>query len=110
MPEENVANEFEKLQRYSERSKSCNSCVKQNQICSHQEKITIKGKMAELMRKRTLKPFGIVMCLFFLAQFTGIAAMRPYIVQIFKAYQTPIEADRATVSSLNIYIDSIHFQ
>lgn len=94
---EGVAKEFAQLQRYSERSKSCNLCVKQDQVCLHQEKMTTKGKFAELTRKRTLKPFFIVIFLFFLAQFTGFSAMRPYMVQVLKAYRTPIEADQATV-------------
>lgn len=93
-----VAKEFAQLQRYSERSKSCNICMKQNQTCQHQEKLTMKAKMIELTRKRTLKPFFLVIFLFFLAQFTGFGAMRPYLVQILKAYKTPIKADQATVN------------
>lgn len=96
VPKANVANEFQALQRYSERSKACNTCIKQDKICTHPPP-TVADKMAELKRKRTLKPFFIVMSLFFLAQFTGVQAMRPYIVQILKAYNTPIESDRATV-------------
>lgn len=42
------------------------------------------------------------MSLFFLAQFTGVTAMRPYIVQVIKAYGSPISADRATVSIQNV--------
>lgn len=94
-----IAEEFNQLQRYSERSQSCNICVKQKKECTHQEKATLKSKFAELIRKRTLKPFGLVFFLFFLSQFTSMG-MRPYIVQIFEAYKTPIQADLATVSSL----------
>lgn len=97
VPKESIVTEFNQLQRYSERSKSCNVCVKQKQTCSHQQQVTLKGKLAELIRKRTLKPFGLVIFLFFLSQFTGLAT-RPYIVQIFEAYKTPIQADTATVS------------
>lgn len=35
------------------------------------------------------------MVLFFLAQFTGVQAMRPYIVQIFQAYGSQIPPDEA---------------
>lgn len=56
--------------------------------------------MSELQRKQTLKPFLIIMLLFFLSQFTGILAMRPYIVHILKAYDTPLSADRAAVRAI----------
>lgn len=58
-------------------------------------------KIGELKRKQTLKPFAIVMGLFFLAQFSGTFAMRPFIMQIFRAYDSPIEPDRtAAIMSL----------
>lgn len=61
----------------------------------------MREKFAELKRKQTLKPFAIVMGLFFLAQFSGVFAMRPFIMQIFKAYNSPIEPDRtAAIMSL----------
>lgn len=54
-------------------------------------------KMQELTRKRTLKPFFLVMSLFMLSQLSGILAMRPYTVQILKSYGVPIDANWATV-------------
>lgn len=63
------------------------------------------GKVSELKRKRTLKPFFIVMCLFFLYQFTSTAAIRPYIVQVMQAYHVPISADRAMVRIVSVLID-----
>lgn len=105
VPEEVVAQEFHELKRYSERARSCNLCIEQNQICLHPDARTAKEKLAELIRKRTLKPIFIIMSLFFLLQFTGVAAMRPYIVQIFEAYKTPIGADYATVSTVRKLIE-----
>lgn len=58
---------------------------------------TILEKMRELTRKRTLKPFLLVMSIFMLSQFTGIIAMRPYTVQILQAYGIPLDASWATV-------------
>lgn len=98
-----IAEEFNQLQRYTERSQSCNVCAKQKRECTHQETPTLKSKFAELIRKRTLKPFGIVFFLFFLSQFTSLG-MRPYTVQIFEAYKTPIQADLATVSSSHYHL------
>lgn len=94
VPSQTVAQEFNKLQQHSERSKSCATCNKMEQKCSHPSP-TLAQKMSELKRKRTLKPFIIVIALFFFAQFNGVYAMRPFIVQIFKAYESPIALDRA---------------
>lgn len=91
---ETVAQEFHDLKRHSEVSKSCNMCIKQNQKCIHPLP-TMVEKFAELKRKRTIKPFVIVISLFFLAQFSGMMSMRPFIVQIFKAYNSPIPPDNA---------------
>lgn len=94
VPAETVTEEFESMQRQSDRSKSCNLCAKQNLKCSHPPP-TLREKYAELKRQRTYKPFIIVMLLFFLADFSGSLSMKPFIVQIFKAYESPIAPDRA---------------
>lgn len=88
-----IIEEFQSLQRYNERSKSCTDCIKQNQKCPHPSP-TIVAKMKELKRKQSLKPFAIVMSLFIIAQFSGILSMGPFIVQIYKAYDSPIAPDR----------------
>lgn len=99
-PQHVIASEFDELQRQSERSNSCQSCAKQNIPCSHPLP-TMREKFSELKCKRTLKPFAIVMGLFVLAQFSGVFAMRPFIMQIFQAYDSPIEPDRtAAIMSL----------
>lgn len=89
-----VTDELQSLQRQSERSTSCNLCIKQSLKCSHPSP-TLLQKFAELMRKQTLKPFTIVMLLFFLSCFTGILSMRPFAVQIFQTYESPVAPDRA---------------
>lgn len=90
-----ISDEFVALQRYSQRSKSCNNCIQLNQKCPHPQP-TMCEKLTELMRKQTLKPFFIVFSLFFIAEFSGITGMTPYTVQIFKAYGSPIAPDQAT--------------
>lgn len=100
VPKESIADEFQSLQRYSERSSSCLSCINANQKCSH-PKPTMMDKLVELKRSQTLKPFLIVMSLFTIAQFSGIAGMTPFIVQIFKAYESPIAPDR-TAALVNV--------
>lgn len=91
---EKTVEEFKAMQRYSERSKSCLLCIKQNQKCSHPLP-TLTEKLKELKRKQTLKPFALVMSLFFIGSFSGIFAMGPFIVQIFKTYEVPIAPDRS---------------
>lgn len=94
VPKDAVSNEFQEMQRYSQRYKYCNPCIKQNQKCSHPPP-TMYEKMGELKRKQTLKPFFIVMAMFLTSLFSGIFGMAPFIVQIFKAYGSPIAPDRA---------------
>lgn len=89
-----VAQELQNLQQYSERSKSCGDCIKQTKKCPHPMP-TIRNKIRELGKSETLKPFFIVIMSFAISAFAGISSMSPFIVQIFKAYDTPIEPDRA---------------
>lgn len=89
-----ISVEFEELTNYSIRARSCTACVKQNQKCSH-PKPTFSEKLVELKRKQTMKPFCLVMLLFFIAAFSGIFSMAPFIVQIFEAYEIPIAPDQA---------------
>lgn len=55
-------------------------------------------KLKELIRKRTLKPFAVVLIVFSISQFSGMQAMRPYIVLILSKYGTPISPSWATVA------------
>ncbi|GAB0097350.1 facilitated trehalose transporter Tret1 [Sergentomyia squamirostris] len=91
-----VQDEFRQLQQYSANSNKCGTCQKKNIPCIHPpETIFQRGK--ELLRHRTLKPFSLVFLLFLFLNFTGLAAMRPFMVQIFQAYGTPIDGSRGTV-------------
>lgn len=99
-----VSEEFHYLQQHSERSKSCNTCIEENIKCTHAPP-TLTEKFIELKRKRTLKPFFIIISMFFIAQFSGMYSMRPFLIQIFKAYESPVPADQimATMSFLEIF-------
>ncbi|GAB0097352.1 facilitated trehalose transporter Tret1 [Sergentomyia squamirostris] len=46
--------------------------------------------------KATLKPFFIVTMFFVFTQMSGLAGMRPYLVQIFHTYQIPVDPNWAT--------------
>lgn len=90
-----VETEFNELKRHSEFSRKCAICTKTNQKCLHPP-ASIFEKMGDLLRKRTMKPFVILMIIYTLSSFTGTYAMRPYIVFIFDAYGTPINPNYAT--------------
>ncbi|XP_031639034.1 facilitated trehalose transporter Tret1-2 homolog [Contarinia nasturtii] len=91
---ESVNQEFQELQRYSERYKSCEVCIKKDLKCSHPLP-TFYERLQELKRKPTLKPFTIVMILFVISSFVSTFSMSSYIVQILKAYNVPMEPDQA---------------
>lgn len=104
VPKEIVSDEFQALQSHSERSKSCYTCLEYSQKCPHPPP-NLADKFAEFKRVRTLKSFFIVIALFVILQFSGIFAMTPYLIQIFKAYKSPIAADTMTaiLSFLNVF-------
>lgn len=91
---ESIAQEFRELQRYSDRYKSCELCIKKDLKCIHPLP-TFCEKLGELKRRQTLKPFIIVMTLFCIASFSTTFSMPSYIVQILKAYNVPMEPDQA---------------
>lgn len=91
-----VETEFKEMQRYSEDSTRCQACQKNDVKCTH--KAPSSGELfKELFRKRTLKPFMLVITMFVICQFSGLSAMRPYLVQIFRTFSVPIDASWATV-------------
>lgn len=99
VPKSTVSHELKQLERYSERSKSCADCIKQNAKCPHPLP-TLREKLCELKQIDTIKPFCIVMLVFAISSFAGMQAMQPFIVQIFKAYGSPIQPDQcATIMS-----------
>lgn len=91
-----VETEFKEIQRYSEDSNRCTLCQKTNVKCTHKSASSIE-LFKELFRKRTMKPFTLVITMFLFCQFSGLTAMRPYLVQIFQTFAVPIDASWATV-------------
>lgn len=104
VPKEMIADELNSLQTFNDRSKSCKVCLEQHQTCTHGSP-SLSEKIAEFKCKRTVKPFFIVISLFIILQFSGLFAMTPYLVQIFKAYESPLPPDVATavLSFLNVF-------
>lgn len=99
VPSEAVAVEFKEMQRYSHNSNSCIKCQKLGVECLHPAP-TFADRLKELMRKRALRPFSIVMFLFVTHQFGGMPSLRPYMVQVFQAFGVPLDANWTTVSKI----------
>lgn len=91
-----VDSEFKEIERYSKDSNRCITCQKADIKCNHGSSST-RDIAKELLRKRTLKPFTLVLSMFFFCQFSGLTAMRPYAVQIFQTFSVPLDASWATV-------------
>lgn len=95
VPAKAVEREFDELQRYEEASRACPECEKHGSKCTHPAP-ALPEKMRDLLRKRTLKPFFIITLMFFVLQFSGMFAMRPYIMQILDIYGVPFSPSQTT--------------
>lgn len=91
------------MQRYSENSNSCIPCQKAHVKCSH-AKGNLRDRMKELVRKRTMRPFAVIIFCFAISQFCGMTSIRPYMVQIFETFQLPINSNWATVCQFNCLV------
>lgn len=100
---EMINKEFIDLQNYSCASTACLACAKQSIKCEH-PKPTFRDKLNDLKRKRTLKPMFLVFCLYFCLEFCIVTVWQPYIIQVLKAFGTPINANVATVISAGLGI------
>lgn len=101
--EKAVDNEFQEMKRYSLNANKCTPCQKSNiPSCSHHP--TFIEKTKELLRKRTLKPFCLVLVFFAFTQFSGMHGMRPYLVQIFETFQLPVDSNWGTVRQIFVSV------
>lgn len=91
-----VENEFKGMLRHRASSQGCTKCERKEVECRHSGDSLWK-RLRELSRRRTFTPFVLILVLFGLSQCTGLSAMRPYMIQIFQAYQLPIDPKWATV-------------
>lgn len=91
-----VEKEFSEMQRYSKNSRKCINCQTAEKDCEHSAP-TFLSQLKELPSKPTLKPMLLVVVYFIVGSFSGVTAMRPFLVQIFEAYGAPLESSWATV-------------
>lgn len=91
-----VYNEFTALEDYKEQFDTCFKCKRLLNECKHPPP-SLFDKLKDISRKRTRKPFILISILYVMMEFSGMFAMRPYIVQILNAYGIPIGASSTTV-------------
>jgi hypothetical protein len=53
----------------------------------------------DLLRPPTLRPLSLVIPFFFFVHWSGMTAIRPYMVHVFEGFRVPIDPKWATVSS-----------
>lgn len=94
--EDAVQTEFSGIQRLKVFASSCTPCEKSKIKCTHPMP-TMTEKLKQLIRKRTLKPFFILIICSVAGFFSGTHHLMPFIVQILNAYQSPISPNWATV-------------
>lgn len=99
-----VAAEYTELTYYIDHAGACDECrlkarsVPTTEKCTHPS--TYVQKIQDLFRPKTLRPFGLLMLMFFVVQISGNSAIRPFLVQIFQTFRLPIDANWASVSCL----------
>lgn len=105
------------MQQYMVQSKMCDACVVTATAaepeetaetlpaayasaapasCNHQQRSTPKWR--QLLERKALLPFLLTMLAFMTCQLNGMVAIRPNLVQIFRTYGVPIDANWASVS------------
>lgn len=92
-----VAAEFEQMAQVSKVSAACQPCIDERRQCAHLATSTWAQKLGDVTRKRTLKPFVLIVVLCFMMQFSAVFAMRPYLVPILNAHGIALDANLVTV-------------
>lgn len=95
---EQVKSEFREMQLQYEVSKACENCVGNGKTssCTHNDKSGLK-KLGEIFAWRNFAVFKIVIMLFLINHLSGAFPMRPFIIQILRAYGVSIDEYLATV-------------
>lgn len=103
VPEKVVQDEFNTIKQFKMASNACSACEKAKIKCQHPPP-TLLQNLKQLFRKRTLKPFLIVMICSCTGFHSGTHHLLPFIVQILKAYRSPMSPNLATVAIGSIAI------
>ena len=98
VPQSAVQTEFDDMKRHNDLSNSCEPCKMFNITCNHDiQNQTTWQAVKELFRKKSLKPYLILMVLCGVTAFTGSRQLIVYLVQILKAYRSPVNPNLGAV-------------
>lgn len=106
---QSIHKELTELEIYCNASMACDECARQSIKCEH-PKPTICDRIKTLHHKRTLKPLFIVIVLYLLLSLCAVSVLQPYIVQVLKAFGSPINANVATVFVSGVGVLAAIFQ
>lgn len=91
-----VQKEYLHLREFSKSIRTCAECQQSNIKCNHLKTSYIRN-IQSLAQKRIQKPFLLCISMEIFLQFSALLAMRPYIIQIFKAYGIQLDANLVAV-------------
>lgn len=91
-----IQNEYLHLREFSKSTRTCTECQQNNIKCKHLKTSYIKN-IQSLAQKRIQRPFLLCISMEIFLQFSVLLAMRPYIIQIFKAYGIQLDANLVAV-------------
>lgn len=99
VPQHTIQSEFDSIRRCKAASDFCETCKRAEIKCSHTNTQTTGANIKEMIEKRTLKPFVILMVLGAVTFFSGTHHLTAYMVQILNTFnsQSPISPNVATV-------------
>lgn len=92
--EDAVRDEFSDFKRFQAIAQQCCECEKHKVTCIHPPP-SISDQIRQLLQQRTFRPLVLMFILYFLAYFSSSSAIRPYYVQVFYYYESPIDPNLA---------------
>lgn len=97
VPSSAIMNEFNTLQTY--KIESIVSTVRANRenVKSVTSTTAVRQRIDDFCQRSTLMPFMLLTFMFFISQFCGMFAIRPYIAQILFVYESPVTPIVVTV-------------
>lgn len=93
---DSITNEFNDIKRYKEFSNACPVCRKTQVRCTHPP-TTVTQNLRELIKRKSIKPFSILVTCCFFGFACGTHHLLSFVVQILNTFRSPIDANWATV-------------
>lgn len=98
VPARAVQTEFDAIKRYKDSANSCDECKQKQLKCIHPAAQSAAKMFKEMIQRKTLEPFAILMIIGVATFFTGTHHIFAYMAPILKTYKAPINPNVALVS------------